>query len=65
MDERKEMTEVESGSIMSVGRLTSDILERPIYNEELTVLEYVDVRHSYTHEHTNYLLNRRANVAAV
>lgn len=33
MDERREMTEVESGSIMSAGRLTSDILERPVSNE--------------------------------
>ena len=57
VDERRELTEVENGSIMSVGRLTSDILERPISekNKDSTSVKDAECSsvHAHTHTHTH------------
>lgn len=53
VDERREMTEVESGSITSAGRLTSDILERPTSNETQCVC-VADAERGCTHTYRGY-----------
>lgn len=54
MDESRELTEVESGSIMSVGRLTSDILERPVSQETQTEHQSKTPNVvAHAHKHTN------------
>ncbi len=50
VDERRELTE--NGSIMSVGRLTSDILERPD-SEETKTVHLSKMTNVVTHTHTN------------
>ena len=46
------LMEVENGSIMSVGRLTSDILERPV-SEETKTARPSKILNAAAHTHTH------------